>query len=184
MRAASSGEPPGRHTRVISARRGNRRRVAQREQELQALREELQARQSHFTELTRCKELLQSELRQVEEEIAALAATATTERPAPTVPTAALARPRSLLQRTSQQEKTTQAVSLPKLPLRCVGGRRDPYELRGRDTEPTPEAWRRLLKLPADSPRKTATPRWGEPALLGYRGASNALHSHLGRARL
>lgn len=31
-------------------------------------------------------------------------------------------------------------------------------ELTGRDTEPTPQAWRRLLKLPADSPRKTATP--------------------------
>jgi hypothetical protein len=31
-------------------------------------------------------------------------------------------------------------------------------ELTGRDTEPTPEAWRRLLKLPAESPRKTATP--------------------------
>jgi hypothetical protein len=61
--------------------------IAQREQELQALREELQARQSHFTELTRRKKQLQSELRQVEEEIAALAATATTERPAPTVPT-------------------------------------------------------------------------------------------------
>jgi hypothetical protein len=31
-------------------------------------------------------------------------------------------------------------------------------ELTGRDTEPTPEAWRRLLKLPATSPRQTATP--------------------------
>jgi hypothetical protein len=31
-------------------------------------------------------------------------------------------------------------------------------ELTGRDTEPTPEAWRRLLKLPSDSQRKTATP--------------------------
>ena len=31
-------------------------------------------------------------------------------------------------------------------------------ELTGRDTEPTPEAWRRLLKLPADSQRKMATP--------------------------
>lgn len=31
-------------------------------------------------------------------------------------------------------------------------------ELTGRDTEPTPAAWRRLLKLPSDSPRKTATP--------------------------
>ncbi|HTU19268.1 MAG TPA: hypothetical protein VMG10_14505 [Gemmataceae bacterium] len=31
-------------------------------------------------------------------------------------------------------------------------------ELTGRDTEPTPEAWRKLLKLPMDSPRKTATP--------------------------
>ncbi|MGH7224739.1 MAG: hypothetical protein ACRELF_16070, partial [Gemmataceae bacterium] len=31
-------------------------------------------------------------------------------------------------------------------------------ELTGRDTEPTPEAWRRLLKLPADSQRKKTTP--------------------------
>ncbi|HEY7152970.1 MAG TPA: HEAT repeat domain-containing protein [Gemmataceae bacterium] len=31
-------------------------------------------------------------------------------------------------------------------------------ELTGRDTEPTPEAWRRLLKISADSQRKTETP--------------------------
>jgi hypothetical protein len=31
-------------------------------------------------------------------------------------------------------------------------------ELTGRDTEPTPEAWRRLLKLPADERRTTKTP--------------------------
>jgi hypothetical protein len=31
-------------------------------------------------------------------------------------------------------------------------------ELTGRDTEPTPEAWRRLLKLSAKSPGQTATP--------------------------
>ncbi len=31
-------------------------------------------------------------------------------------------------------------------------------ELTGRDTEPTPEAWRRLLKLPAESRRETGTP--------------------------
>jgi hypothetical protein len=31
-------------------------------------------------------------------------------------------------------------------------------ELTGRDTEPTPEAWRRLLKLPADAQRQTQTP--------------------------
>ena len=62
--------------------------IAQRERELQALREELQTRQSHFTELTRRKEDLQNELRQVEDEIAALAATvATPEQPAPAVPT-------------------------------------------------------------------------------------------------
>ncbi len=31
-------------------------------------------------------------------------------------------------------------------------------DLTGRDTEPTPQAWRRLLKLPSDSYRKTKTP--------------------------
>jgi hypothetical protein len=31
-------------------------------------------------------------------------------------------------------------------------------ELSGRDTEPTPEAWRRLLKISAESQRKTETP--------------------------
>jgi hypothetical protein len=31
-------------------------------------------------------------------------------------------------------------------------------ELTGRDTEPTPEAWRRLLKISAESQRKTETP--------------------------
>jgi hypothetical protein len=31
-------------------------------------------------------------------------------------------------------------------------------ELTGRDTEPTPEAWRRILKISADSRRKTETP--------------------------
>lgn len=62
--------------------------IAQREQELQALREELQNRQSHFTELTRRKEKLQSELRQVEEEIATLATIQAkpTEQAAPATP--------------------------------------------------------------------------------------------------
>ena len=31
-------------------------------------------------------------------------------------------------------------------------------ELTGRDTEPTPDAWRRLLKISAESQRKTETP--------------------------
>lgn len=61
--------------------------IAQREQELQALREELQNRQSHLAELTRRKEDLQSQLRQIDEEIAALAATAAREAPAPAGPT-------------------------------------------------------------------------------------------------
>ncbi|HTU23289.1 MAG TPA: hypothetical protein VMG10_34965 [Gemmataceae bacterium] len=47
--------------------------IAQREQELQALREQLQAQQSHLAELTHRKESLQSELLQVDQEIAALA---------------------------------------------------------------------------------------------------------------
>lgn len=65
--------------------------IAQREQELQALREQLQARQSHLDELNRRKEQLQSDLRQIEEEIAALATTEARPRDpeapaAPTVP--------------------------------------------------------------------------------------------------
>ena len=31
-------------------------------------------------------------------------------------------------------------------------------EMTGRDTEPTPQAWRRLLKLPAEPRGKTRTP--------------------------
>src|SRR3954447_22883823 len=68
--------------------------IAQREQELQALREQLQSQQSHLAELTRRKEQLQSEVRQVEEAIAALATTQArpTEQAAlaaPTVPPSA-----------------------------------------------------------------------------------------------
>jgi hypothetical protein len=64
--------------------------ITQREQELQALREQLQARQNHLAELTRRKAELQSELRQIEEEIATLAAAAAvpTERPTPAAPPA------------------------------------------------------------------------------------------------
>jgi hypothetical protein len=50
--------------------------IAQREQELQALREQWQARQSHLSELERRKQQLQKQLRQVEKEITALASTA------------------------------------------------------------------------------------------------------------
>jgi hypothetical protein len=58
--------------------------IAQRERELQALREELQTRQSQFTKLARRKEELQSQLQQVEEEIAALEAAAATPTEQPT----------------------------------------------------------------------------------------------------
>jgi hypothetical protein len=67
-------------------------RIAQHERELQALRQELESRQGLLTELTQRKEELQNQLRQVEEEIAALvpAAPATAERPEPAAPTAPL----------------------------------------------------------------------------------------------
>ena len=58
--------------------------IAQREQELQALREQLHTRQSHFSELESRKQQLQKQLRQVEKEITALARTA----PPPSEPTA------------------------------------------------------------------------------------------------
>jgi len=64
--------------------------IAQREHELKALRQQLESRQSHLTELTRRKEELYSQLQHVEEEIAALAASATaTQRPASATPAAA-----------------------------------------------------------------------------------------------
>src|SRR4051812_29275344 len=59
--------------------------IAQRERELQALRDELESRQSQFSELSRRKEELYSQLRQVEEEIVALAATPN-EQPVPAAP--------------------------------------------------------------------------------------------------
>jgi hypothetical protein len=69
--------------------------IAARERELQALRQELETRQGHLTELTRRKEELQSQLRQVEEEIAALAAgtAAPTEQATPATPAAPPAAP-------------------------------------------------------------------------------------------
>ena len=64
--------------------------IAQREQELQTLREQLQTQQSQFAELTRRKEELLSDLRQVEDEIAALASLETkpTEQAASAAPAA------------------------------------------------------------------------------------------------
>jgi len=62
--------------------------IAQRERELQALRQELESRESQFTELTRRKEELQRQLLQVEQEIAALEAAtpATTKQPKTVAP--------------------------------------------------------------------------------------------------
>lgn len=48
------------------------RQIAQRERELKALRQELESRRDHYSALTRRKEQLLSQLRQVESEIAAL----------------------------------------------------------------------------------------------------------------
>ena len=53
------------------------RQIAQRERELKTLRQELESRRDHFTALTRRKEQLLSQLRQVESEIAALGASPT-----------------------------------------------------------------------------------------------------------
>lgn len=50
------------------------RQIAQRERELETLRQELESRRSQFTTLTRRKEELLGQLRQVESEIAALSA--------------------------------------------------------------------------------------------------------------
>jgi len=58
------------------------RQIAQRERELKALRQELESRRDHYTALTRRKEQLLSQLRQVESEIAALG----TSPPEPTKP--------------------------------------------------------------------------------------------------
>src|SRR6185437_9083129 len=61
------------------------RQIDQRERELQALREELEVRRGHLTELTRRKEELQRQLQQIEEEITSLAATPPIPEPAATV---------------------------------------------------------------------------------------------------
>ena len=63
--------------------------IAAREHELQTLRQELESRQAHLTELTRRKEELQRQLQQIEEEITALAAATPTktERPRTVAPT-------------------------------------------------------------------------------------------------
>src|SRR5262249_40833265 len=70
------------------------RQIATRERELEALRQELESRQGHLTELTRRKEELQRQLRQVEEEITALAPATATKRkqPDPALPAPAAAR--------------------------------------------------------------------------------------------
>jgi Fe2+ or Zn2+ uptake regulation protein len=62
--------------------------IAARERELQALRQELDSRQGHLSELTRRKEELQRQLQQVEEEITTLAAATPTEteQPRPAAP--------------------------------------------------------------------------------------------------
>jgi len=58
-------------------------RIAARERELQALRQELESRQGHLTELTRRKEELHRQLQKVEEEITALAAATPTKKGRP-----------------------------------------------------------------------------------------------------
>ncbi len=58
------------------------KQITQRERELQALRQELENRQNEFARLTSRKKDLQAQLRQVEAEIAALAAISTPQ-PAP-----------------------------------------------------------------------------------------------------
>lgn len=62
--------------------------IAARERELQALRQELESRQGHLSELTRRKEELQRQLQQVEEEITTLAVSppTETEQPRPAAP--------------------------------------------------------------------------------------------------
>jgi hypothetical protein len=65
--------------------------IAQHEHELERLHQELQARQNRLSELTRQKDTLENELRQVEEEIAALGAApqAAREPPEPATPVTA-----------------------------------------------------------------------------------------------
>jgi hypothetical protein len=66
--------------------------IAQREQELERLRQELQARQAHLDTLMHRKEELQSQLRQVEEEIASLGIATQTPKEQPESATAGMAR--------------------------------------------------------------------------------------------
>jgi hypothetical protein len=64
--------------------------ITQRELDLRTLRQELETRQIELTTLTSRKEDLQAQLRQVEAEIAALAASSPPQAAAPAVPTAAV----------------------------------------------------------------------------------------------
>jgi chromosome segregation ATPase len=66
--------------------------IAQREQELERLRQELQARQAHLDTLMHRKEQLHSELRQVEEEIASLGIATLAPKEQPQSATASMAR--------------------------------------------------------------------------------------------
>ena len=68
------------------------KQITQRERELEALRQELESRQSHLSELTRRKEELQNQLQQVEKEIASLAAAAAAPGKKPTSATSAAPR--------------------------------------------------------------------------------------------
>jgi hypothetical protein len=130
------------------------RQISERERELQALREELESRQSQFSELTRRKQELLNQLQQVEEEIAALAAAtpATTEQPESAAPLAppddaaiahAAGQPRLrdlivTLLRESRVPMTARQL--------CQEGQRRGYEPTGRDPVKTIKARLQDLK--------------------------------------
>jgi len=145
------------------------RQITERERELQALREELQSRQSQVSELTRRKEALLSQLQQVEQEIAALAAAtmATAEQFESAAPIAP-AEPDAIAHTEGQPRLRDLIVTIlheSRMPMTarqlCEEGQRRGYEPTGSDPVKTIKA--RLQDLKSEGVVRRAS---GQPGYL------------------
>jgi DNA repair exonuclease SbcCD ATPase subunit len=135
--------------------------IRQREQELQQLRQEFKSRRDHLSELTRRKEELESQLLQVEEEIAALSTTSQPPKQAtravPSRPVAAI-RTKVPASNSSRKEKSKSNLQAPARRQKVASGLAKPKPVAKKSREqgtPTAEA------------AKTATSRrrGGQPSL-------------------
>jgi hypothetical protein len=152
--------------------------IAARERELQALRQELESRQGHLTELTRRKEELQRQLQQIEEEITVLATAAPNERAhSELVAPAALLTPPPAASRGGQPRLGELIVTL----LRKAGGprtarqlceeaQRDGYQLASKNPIKSVEA--RLQDLKSQGVVRRASGQPGYLLTLAANGAS------------